>query len=200
MNFLEMAAVPINLTVRGKTYKQSILSYLDHAEAGRQLVAERRSAKDTLKELYQIVKDDEGRSVLLRDAYRDTRKPDEVDISDILRWYATPRGMVWRQWKALQEHHASEFPTIESVDKLLVEWQTEREEMAERADPEVLLEQVGGLLAAWVDNDAVGDVEALKEVIGEMLDAWIVKAQEVAGEKNNEPGGEVLSGMPAGNS
>ena len=200
MNFLEMASVPIKLTVRGKTYKQAILSYLDHAEAGRELVAERRSAKDTLKELYPIAKDDEGRAILLREAYRDTRKPDEVDISDILHWYATPRGIVWRQWKALQKYHAKDFPTIESVDELLAEWLLEREEMADRADPEVLLEQVGGLLAAWQDNDAVGDVGDMKEVFVEMLEAWMTKAQEAARSATNEPGGEKLSGMPVGNS
>ena len=130
--FESQAAPPIAVTIGGREFLLTPLRFRDHAEAARRLRQDWPSPRDVLQRMGTGLSP-EMQKQLLEVAYREQRRGETVQLSDVLAWYRTPEGSLFHKWLLLRTAHPE--LTLSDVDDLLTQavanqdatdlWQTE---------------------------------------------------------------------------
>ena len=144
-HFDSPAAPPIPVMIGGREYLFTPLRFRDHAEAARRLRQDWPSPHEVLQRMGPGLPPDVQRQ-LLEVVYREQRRGETVELSDVLRWYRTPEGSLFHKWLLLRTAHPE--LTLEDVDELLTQ-------AALETDPPALQQtaETDGLPEGWLQSD-----------------------------------------------
>jgi hypothetical protein len=115
-DFESMSAAPIAVTICGREYWFCPLRYSDHAEAARRMRDGWRAPLEVVRRLGPELAEADRR-VLIEQAYRDERRGQMAELADVLQWYRTPEGGLYRKWMMLRRRHPE--LSLDDVDELL---------------------------------------------------------------------------------
>lgn len=115
-HFEQQADASVAIEIAGRTYRFAALRYCDHAAAAARIRTGRRKPLDVARQLGRTL-DKQQQEHLLALAYRDLRRGEPVELAEVLAWYRTPEGTLFRRWLMLQRHHPE--LTLKDVDALL---------------------------------------------------------------------------------